>query len=92
MDIYRFDEEKYKSLEDLVIVSDAYVIPYPLWELSADSLRKHPYIKDYETARSIVLFRENSDKSNLTVEGLLNAGILSPDAASRLSKCKIRSP
>ena len=92
MDIYKFTHEKYMALEDLVTVSDEYVTPYPLWSLPLDSLRKHPYIKDYETARSIVLYRENSEKNDLSVEALLKAGILTPDSADRLSKCKIRSP
>ena len=92
LDIYKFTEEKYQALEDLVTVSPEYVTPYPLWTLSADSLRKHPYIKDYETARSIVLYRDNSAKSELTIADLQRAGILSPDSADRLSKCKIRSP
>lgn len=92
MDIYRFTHEKYVVLEDLVTVSEEYVTPYPLWSASIDSLRKHPYIKDYETARAIVLYRENSSKADLTVEALLKAGILAPDSADRLSKCKIRSP
>lgn len=92
MDIYKFTEEKYMALENLVTVSDEYIAPYRLWSLPVDSLRKHPYIKDYETARSIVLYRENSDKADLTVEALMNAGILSPDSADRLSKCKIQSP
>lgn len=92
MDIYKFTQEKYMALEDLVTVSDEYVTPYPLWTLPLDSLRRHPYIKDYETARSIVLYRENSDKEDMTVEGLLKSGILTPDSADRLSRCKIRSP
>lgn len=92
LDIYKFTEEKYQALEDLIAVSPEHITPYPLWTLPADSLRKHPYIKDYETARSIVLFRENSDKSELTVAALHSAGILTPDSADRLSKCKIRSP
>ena len=92
MDIYKFTQEKYMALEDLVTVSDEYVTPYPLWTLPLDSLRRHPYIKDYETARSIVLSRENSDKEDMTVEGLLKSGILTPDSADRLSRCKIRSP
>jgi DNA uptake protein ComE-like DNA-binding protein len=92
MDIYKFTQEKYMALEDLVTVSDEYVTPYPLWSLPLDSLKSHPYIKDYETARSIVLYRENSDKEDMTVEGLLKSGILTPDSADRLSRCKIRSP
>ena len=92
MDIYKFTLEKYSELEDLVVVSDEYVTAYPLWSLPLDSLRRHPYIKDYETARSIVLYRENSDKADLTVEGLRKAGILTSENADRLSRCKIRSP
>ena len=92
MDIYRFDEDKYKALEDLVTVSPEYVTPYPLWTLPADSLRLHPYIKNYETARSIVLYRENSDKSDLTPEGLHKAGIIDAETAVRLAECKIRNP
>lgn len=90
MDIYNFTEEKYLALEDLVTVSPLFVASYPLWTLPADSLRLHPYIKDYETARSIVLYRENSDKNSLTVENLYNAGILTYDNAYRLSRCKIQ--
>ncbi len=89
MDIYRFTEEKYRALEDLVTVSPENVTPYPLWTLSADSLKLHPYIKDYETARSIVLFRENSPPSSWTVESLLKAGILSVEYAQKLSECLI---
>jgi hypothetical protein len=90
LDIYNFTEEKYRALEDLITVSPEHVTPYPLWTLPADSLRLHPYIKDYETARSIVLYRENSDKNSLTVENLYNAGILTYDNAYRLSRCKIQ--
>lgn len=92
MEIYKFTEQKFKALEDLVTVSEEHATPYPLWSLPLDSLKRHPYIKDYETARSIVLYRENSDKSDLTVEGLFKAGILSAESADRLSRCKIRSP
>lgn len=89
MDIYNFSREKYDGLSDLVTVSQETVTPYPLWSLPADSLRRHPYIKDYETARAIVLFRENNTKEDCTVEALASAGILSDESASRLSRCII---
>lgn len=92
MDIYRFDEEKYKALEDLVTINPQNVRPYPLWTLPADSLRLHPYISNYETARSIILFRDNSPKSSWTVTELASAGILSPLDAARLSRCAIAAP
>ena len=89
MDIYRFTEDKYLALEDLITVSPEYITPYPLWTLPADSLRLHPYIKDYETARSIVLYRENSPRDVLTVTSLYEAGIISSEVAGKLSKCAI---
>ena len=92
LDIYNFTEEKYQALEDLITVSPEYVTPYPLWILPVDSLRLHPYIKDYETARSIVLYRENSPKDALTVSSLASAGIITADFAVKLSKCLILPP
>ncbi len=87
MDIYNFDKERYDGLEDLIFVDTSKINPYPLWTLPADSLRKHPYIKDYETARAIVLFRENNARENWTVESLSRAGILSGENAEKLAAC-----
>lgn len=92
MDIWKFDQEKYDALSDLVTVSPQHVVPYPLWSLPADSLRFHPYVKDYQTARAIVLFRENNPPENLTVASLASAGILSPALSEKLSRCSIKSP
>ncbi len=91
MDIYRFDAEKYRALEDLIEIRPETLTPYPLWELPADSLRKHPYISDYETARAIILYRENNPKGKWTVEGLAEAGILTADNARKLSGCEIKN-
>ena len=92
MDIWKFDKEKYDALQDLVTVSEQTVIPYPLWFYPADSLKGHPYIRNYETARAIVLFRESSPKSDWTVENLSAAGIISSDNAAKLSRCVILQP
>ena len=92
MDIPRFDEEKFRELEDLVVISPEWQIPYPLWSLPADSLRLHPYIGNLETARAIVLYRNNSPKDRCTIEELRLAGILTPDNADKLSKCLILNP
>ena len=89
MDIYRFDQDKFDALSDLVTVDSVNVTPYPLWTLPADSLRLHPYIGNYETAKAIVLYRDNNPKSARTVSGLASAGILSPESAQRLSRCFI---
>ena len=92
MDIYRFDQEKFDALSDLVIVDTAHIAPYPLWTFPADSLRKHPYIRNYETAKAIVLFRENNPRALWTVTALKDAGILTADQHERLSRCKVISP
>ena len=87
MDIYHFDQEKFDKLKDLITVGTAE--PYPLWSLPADSLRLHPYIGNFQTARSIVFYREHNPREAWTVEGLATAGILSPAQASSLSRCRI---
>ena len=89
MDIWKFDYDKYAALEDLVMVNPSTASPYPLWTLPADSLRKHPYIRNYETARAIVMFRESTPCENWTVSALIDAGILHSDSAAKLSRCLI---
>lgn len=85
MEIYRFDQQKYDALADLVTISEPYV--YPLWTLPADSLRKHPYIRNYETAKAIVMFREHNPPDLWTIENLRTAGIISPEFARRMAVC-----
>lgn len=85
MEIYRFDQGKFDALSDLICVGDPFY--YQLWSLPADSLRLHPYIRNYETAKAIVLFRENNDPQDWTVQNLHNAGILSSEEAERLDRC-----
>ena len=92
MDIWKFDREKYDALQDLVTVSVENVVPYPLWSYPADSLKKHPYIRNFETARAIVLFRENSPKSEWTIGNLAASGVISGENAFRLSRCAILLP
>ena len=92
MDIWNFDQAKFDALSDLITVRPEHVTPYPLWTYPADSLRLHPYIRNYETARAIVLFRENTPSSGWTVDALQHAGILTPDAAAKLSQCITLAP
>jgi DNA uptake protein ComE-like DNA-binding protein len=92
MDIYRFDQERYDRICDLIEVGREGVVPFDLWGLPADSLCKHPYIRNMETARSIVLYRLNVPKDKWTVDALEREGILSHEDASRLMKCIIVSP
>lgn len=89
MDIYRFDQEKFDGLKDLITVSPENAVPYPLWTLPADSLRAHPYIRNLETAKAIVLYRENTPPDRWTIEALRDAGILTMEQYDRLSPCLI---
>ena len=90
MDIYRFDQEKYDALSDLVYCSPP--APFALWSLPADSLRLHPYIRSAQAARSIVLFRDHTPRAGWTVEALGEAGILPPDDIARLARCRLAPP
>ena len=91
MDIWKFDQEKYDALSDLIVVSPEHVKPYPLWSLPADSLRLHPYIGDY-AAKGIVLYRDNNPKSLWSVDSLASAGVLREEDAARLRRCAIALP
>lgn len=91
MDIYHFDKEKYDGLSDLIVCSKPSV-PFRLWQMPEDSLRLHPYVKNWQTAHSIVLFRENSPREEWTVEALGKANILPEEDAARLARCVIAEP
>ena len=89
MDIYRFDQEKFDGLQDLISVGPSE--PYPLWTLPEEELEKHPYIGKY-AAHGVVLYRDNNPKEAWTVEGLGAAGVLRPADAARLARCRIATP
>lgn len=91
LDIYHFDAAKLDKIRDLVEVKTR-PEPFRLWSLPADSLKRHPYIKTWQTAKSIVLYRENNPRAELTVDGLVRAGILDKDTGAKLSRCLIESP
>lgn len=92
MDIWKFDQQKYDALSDLITVDERNVTSYPLWTLPADSLCRHPYIRNHETARAIVLFRESTPRDQWSVSAIEKAGILTSEYAGKLSRCKIASP
>jgi len=87
MEIYHLDNEKYSRFSDLITVGESR--PFRLWTMPADSLKLHPYIRNWKIANAIVLYRDNNPRELWTVEGLRNAGILDDAAAARLSRCRI---
>ena len=86
MEIYHFDEEKFTGLQDLITCSEP--DGFALWTLSEADLAKHPHISRSE-AHGIVLFRTHHAPSECTVEALRKAGVLSPDHATALARCRI---
>lgn len=89
MDIWHFDKEKYDGLSDLITCSPPRD-SFALWSLPADSLCRHPYLRKWSTARSIVFYREHNPREKWTVEGLAAAGILDEESAERLSRCALK--
>ena len=87
MEIYRFDKERFDGLCDLISCSP--VPPFRLWSLPADSLRTHPHIRSWQTARAIVFYREHNPRDKWTVDGLLSAGILTEDQTQKLRRCRL---
>ena len=88
MDIYNFDESKYKGLSDLICCSPPSE-PFRLWQLPADSLRIHPYIGGRREAEAIVLLRKKYPSDSLSVDLLERAGILPVEKCKKLSRCCI---
>lgn len=89
MDIYRFDREKYDALADLISCSPPRDT-FGLWSLPVEELRKHPYIRSYQAARSIVIYRENTPRSQWSAMELGRAGIIPEEAAAKLARCAIK--
>lgn len=87
MEIYRFDRERYDGLKDLITCSPT--APYPFWSLPADSLRLHPHVRSWQTARAIVFYREHNPRQAWTLDGLAGAGIINEEQAEKLRLCKI---
>ena len=88
MEIYHFDQEKFDGLKDLISCSA--VEPYPFWSGSQEDIRNHPHIRNWQTARDIVFYRDHNPQEALTIDGLLKAGILTDEQARRLSRCRLK--
>ena len=86
MEIYHFDEEKFAGLQDLITCSEP--AGFALWTLPEADLAKHPHISRSE-AHGIVLFRTHHAPAECSVEALRKAGVLSPDHAAALARCRI---
>lgn len=90
MEIRNFDREKFDKLSDLIFVSRQTAVPYPLWTLPEEKLKRHPYIGN--AAHGIVLFRESQPREKWSIEALRKNKILTEDSAVKLSRCFIEEP
>ena len=91
LDIWNFGHERYDGLSDLIVCSRPST-PFRLWQMPEDSLRMRPYIRSWQAARSIALFRKSMPRDQWTVEAIAAAGILPPDDAAKLARCIIADP
>ncbi|MGN1210524.1 MAG: ComEA family DNA-binding protein [Candidatus Cryptobacteroides sp.] len=91
MDIPNFSKEKFEALEDLVCVDMNSLQPLRLWTMPEDSLSLLPFINKKQ-AHGIVLYREHNSSELLTVEGLMNAGVIDAGTADKLSRCLVAEP
>lgn len=90
MEIRKFDRDKFDALSDLIFVSEKTAVPYPLWTLPEERLRRHPYIGS--AAHGIVLFRQTRPKESWSIEELRGERVISEEAAEKLSRCFILAP
>lgn len=90
MEIWNFDKARFDALQDLITVGPCDSLRF--WGMSIDELKKHPYVRTYNVARSIVFFREHNPRSNWTFANLASAGILPDSTALKLSLCRIKTP
>ena len=86
LNIYRMDEERYGAISDLVFVSSRDARPFRLWSLPADSLRLHPYIRTWQTAKDIVLYRDHNPRERWSLDALLDAGVIDSVQYVKLSR------
>lgn len=89
MEIWHFDREKYDGLKDLITCSEP--AGFALWSLPEADLALHPHISKAE-AHGIVLFREHHRAEDCTLEALRQAGVLSEDHFTALSRCRLAPP
>lgn len=88
MEIYHFDIDRFDGLKDLITCSASE--PYPFWSGTLEQIRQHPHIRRFDTAKAIILYRDNTPEEQHTVNGLLSAGIISGEQAVKLNRCNLQ--
>ena len=68
MDLYRFDEEKFAKIEDLIECKTPNY--FDLWNVDEDALSSHPVIRKRSTARAILRYKENTSRDEWSIDDL----------------------
>lgn len=85
MELYRFDEERFAKIADLVECRDPH--RFDLWNADEAALAAHPAIRRRDTARSIILYRNTVAPPQRSISALHAAGIIDSLQAVMLSRC-----
>lgn len=88
MDLYRFDEEKFAKIEDLIECKTPNY--FDLWNVDEDELSSHPVIRKRSTARAILRYKENTSRDEWSIDDLYTVGVI--DSLQRLRLIRCTSP
>lgn len=85
MELYRFDEEKFARVADLIECRSPY--RFDLWGSDEAALAAHPAIRRRDTARSIILYKNSTPAGQRSISALHEAGIIDSLQTVMLSRC-----
>ncbi len=85
MELYRFDEEKFAKIVDLIECCSPH--RFDLWGSDEDALASHPAIRRRDTARSIILYKNSTPAGQRSISALYEAGIIDSLQTVMLSRC-----
>ena len=88
MDLYRFDEEKFAKIEDLIECKTPNY--FDLWNVDEDALSSPPVIRRRSTARAILRYKENTSRDEWSIDDLYTVGVI--DSLQRLRLIRCTSP
>ena len=88
MDLYRFDEEKFAKIEDLIECKTPNY--FDLWNVDEDALSSHPVIRKRSTAPAILRYKENTSRDEWSIDDLYTVGVI--DSLQRLRLIRCTSP
>lgn len=85
MEITGIDSAMYRKFEDRIYVEPSSISYIDLYNMSEDSLAKHPYI-GYYAAKGIAALRRLVPENEFTVDTLISSKILTEEQAGRLCR------